>query len=101
MRRAGIQASAEAYTSLIHACVKEGSTHSIDYSFMVRLLILLQPLQQSEQVPNRQVTVDLRAMTIASDAVASCMSVGNSTHNIPLVCKSIGSCVLCLLRAAQ
>lgn len=35
MTTSGIQPSAEAYTSLIHSCVKDGSEESIDYAFQV------------------------------------------------------------------
>ena len=35
MKTAGIAPSAEAYTSLIHSCVKDGAQDSIEYAFQV------------------------------------------------------------------
>ena len=35
MKLAGIPAGAQAYTSLMHACIKEGSQDNIQYAFQV------------------------------------------------------------------
>ena len=35
MRRAGVSPTAEAYTSLMNACIKQGSSENIAYAFEV------------------------------------------------------------------
>jgi len=39
MKLAGIPAGAQAFTSLMHACIKEGSPENIKYAFQVPSLL--------------------------------------------------------------